>query len=133
MDWKSSSGWRLGLMALALATISSCAVVVDEGPSYRPRPVPIPEEPAFCTREYAPVCARRGDNRRTFSNACMADAAGYRIVRSGECRREPPREPAACTQIYRPVCGVRRGDSRTFSNACEARAADYRVVDDGPC
>lgn len=44
------------------------------------------EEPRVCTREYNPVCARRGDRIRTFGNACTADAAGYRVIRPGECR-----------------------------------------------
>lgn len=43
------------------------------------------EEPRFCTREYAPVCARRGGHERTFGNACEAEAANYRIVAPGEC------------------------------------------------
>lgn len=38
-----------------------------------------------CTREFAPVCARRGDDVRTFGNACEAESARYRIVRPGQC------------------------------------------------
>ena len=38
-----------------------------------------------CTMEYNPVCAQRGRDRRTFGNACSADAEGYRIVSPGEC------------------------------------------------
>ena len=44
-----------------------------------------PDRPQFCTREYAPVCARQGRQTRTFGNSCEAEAAGYRIVRRGEC------------------------------------------------
>ncbi|MGB5802224.1 MAG: peptidase, partial [Mesorhizobium sp.] len=36
-------------------------------------------------REYRPVCARRGNSIRTFSNACEARAADYRIVGNGRC------------------------------------------------
>ncbi|MCV3242959.1 Kazal-type serine protease inhibitor domain-containing protein [Mesorhizobium sp. ZC-5] len=43
------------------------------------------EEPRFCTREYAPVCARRGGDRRTFPNSCEADNAGYRVISDGGC------------------------------------------------
>ncbi|MDD7972726.1 Kazal-type serine protease inhibitor domain-containing protein [Roseinatronobacter alkalisoli] len=39
-----------------------------------------------CTREYAPVCAVRQDQRRSFANACEAEAAQFRVVRRGECR-----------------------------------------------
>jgi len=44
-----------------------------------------PDRPQVCTREYAPVCARRGNNIRTFGNACEAQAASYRIVSRGRC------------------------------------------------
>ncbi|MBO6717853.1 MAG: hypothetical protein JJ913_07855 [Rhizobiaceae bacterium] len=43
------------------------------------------DPPVFCTREYKPVCATGGQGRKTFGNACEAQAAGYRIVHSGEC------------------------------------------------
>ena len=42
-------------------------------------------EQTFCTREYAPVCARRHGQMRTFPNACEARAADYRIVGDGPC------------------------------------------------
>lgn len=113
--------------AVVATVLAACTVVVDEGPGYRPPP-PRPDRPAMCTREYAPVCGQRGNDSRTFGNACMARADGYRIVGQGECR--PQR---ACTMDYRPVCGERRGDRRTFSNACVADAEGYRVVSSGEC
>ncbi len=39
-----------------------------------------------CTREYAPVCARRGGQVRTFGNQCEADSAGFQTIARGECR-----------------------------------------------
>ncbi|RWB58877.1 Kazal-type serine protease inhibitor domain-containing protein [Mesorhizobium sp.] len=42
-------------------------------------------EQTFCTREYAPVCARRYGEVRTFPNACEARAADYRIIGDGPC------------------------------------------------
>ena len=52
------------------------------GPGSRPGP----DRPSrACTREYAPVCARSGRDTRTFSNACEARAADYRIIGSGRC------------------------------------------------
>lgn len=131
---------------LGLVMLASCTVVVDEGPD-RPRPGPGPRPgPEFCTREYDPVCGERRGDRETFSNACEADRAGYRIVRRGECRRGGEGgwsggggggggrdEPRFCTREYRPVCAQRGGSVRTFGNACEADAAGFRVVDDRPC
>ncbi|PYE86512.1 Kazal-type serine protease inhibitor family protein [Phyllobacterium leguminum] len=42
--------------------------------------------PAFCTDEYAPVCARRGRSVKTFPNACYAKRDSARIVANGPCR-----------------------------------------------
>ncbi|MER9680664.1 Kazal-type serine protease inhibitor [Mesorhizobium sp. M0184] len=124
---------RQGFSILFLSVIlAACTVVVDdEGPGPRP-PRPGPQ---FCTRQYDPVCARRGGDRQTFANACLAERAGYRIIREGECRGGGGggEEQTFCTREYRPVCARRHGELRTFPNECEARAADYRVVDDGPC
>ncbi|RWF47613.1 MAG: peptidase [Mesorhizobium sp.] len=124
---------RQGFSVLFLSAIlAACTVVVDDGP--RPRP-PRPE-PQFCTKQYEPVCARRGDDRQTFANACLADRAGYRIVRDGPCRDGGGGgggQQAFCTREYAPVCGRRHGELRTFPNACEARASDYRIVGEGPC
>lgn len=58
--------------------------VIRRGECRAIRP-PIQEEPRFCTREYRPVCARRGPDTRTFGNACEAEAADYRILYPGEC------------------------------------------------
>jgi len=44
------------------------------------------QEEFFCTEEYDPVCAVRGGERRTFSNACKAETSGYRVTHEGECR-----------------------------------------------
>jgi hypothetical protein len=111
--------------------LAACTVVVDDGPGTRP---PRPE-PQFCTKEYEPVCARRGGDRQTFANACLAERLGYRIVRDGPCRDggSGGEEPTFCTREYAPVCARRHGELRTFPNACEARVADYRVVENGPC
>ncbi|MCR4268676.1 Kazal-type serine protease inhibitor [Nitratireductor sp. ZSWI3] len=122
---------HLGALFGAAIILASCTVVVEEGPTRPPRP----DRPQICTREYAPVCARAGSRQRTFSNACMARAAGYRPVHPGQCRQqsERPDRPQACTMEYRPVCARRGGSVRTFGNACSARAEGYRVVRPGAC
>ncbi|TGR30658.1 MULTISPECIES: Kazal-type serine protease inhibitor [unclassified Mesorhizobium] len=123
---------RQGFSVLFLSAIlAACTVVVDDGP----RPRPTRPEPQFCTKQYEPVCARRGDDRQTFANACLADRAGYRIVRDSPCRDGGGGggQQAFCTREYAPVCGRRHGEMRTFPNACEARASDYRIVGEGPC
>src|SRR5690606_29239394 len=103
-------------------------------------PLPPPGPTQACTREYQPVCAvRRGEERQTFPNACMAEAERARIVHEGECRGaglpRPPQPPPtqACTREYDPVCAVGSGERRTFGNACEAEAARYRIIRGGEC
>lgn len=129
MRFVASAFNRVALMALGvLALLSACTVVVDDG-GPPPRPGPRPE---YCTREYAPVCARRGGDRKTFANGCLAQQQDYRILYEGECRRNDD-EGYYCTREYRPVC-ARRGDQlRTFPNRCEAESQDWRVIDNGPC
>ena len=123
----------LAVALAGLVALAACTVVEEPGPWPGPGPGP---GPGFCTREYEPVCARRHGERRTFSNACLADRAGYRVIRRGECRRDGGGggdEPRFCTREYRPVCARRDGRLRTFGNACEADAAGWRVVGNGEC
>lgn len=121
---------RHALGLLSVLIVSSCTVVVEE-------PLPVqPGPPQFCPRIYEPVCGRSGPDRQTFGNACEANAAGYRILHPGQCRRGGPAprpEPRFCTQQYEPVCARRGGSVRTFGNACEARNAGHRILYDAPC
>jgi hypothetical protein len=92
------------------------------------------DEPRFCTFEYAPVCAARHGDVRTFSNSCEAENAGYRIIADGQCRESGGfGGPRACSFEYAPVCARRGGRVRTFSNECQADSEGYRVIADGPC
>ncbi len=125
---------RIGaLMALSLGVLSACTVVDEPGP----RPRPQPAYPQMCTMEYDPVCARRGDNRRTFGNACQARADGYSIIGRGECRPERPDfsddRPQICTREYDPVCARQGRRQQTFANACMAEADGFRVIGRGEC
>src|SRR5690606_17685346 len=98
-----------------------------------PAPVPGQPPPMACTREFAPVCARRDGRVRTFDNACLARVAGFRIIHRGQCRATgpvspiPPRpsRPIACTFEYAPVCARRGSRIQTFSNECLARAEGF--------
>ncbi|MDW5313390.1 Kazal-type serine protease inhibitor domain-containing protein [Rhizobium sp. PL01] len=122
--------------ALSLGALTACTVVVDE-PGGRPYPRPEPSNPQMCTMQYDPVCGERGNNRRTFSNACQARADGYRITGRGECRPERPDSggdrPQICTREYSPVCARQGRREQTFSNACMAEADGFRVVSRGEC
>ncbi len=46
---------------------------------------PTAGRPQMCTREFDPVCARRGRREQTFPNACTAEADGFRVIGRGEC------------------------------------------------
>ncbi len=120
----------------------------DVGPGPGPGP-----GPAICTREYRPVCARRGGFVRTFGNPCEAESAGFRIVYPGQCNGGggdfgggpgfgggPSFGPGpdmaqvgSCPNIYRPVCTQLGALPRTFPNACEAERRGYPIIGPGPC
>ena len=118
---------RVGAFAFAAAALlSACQVEVVERP--RPGPGPAPDV-GYCTREYAPVCARRGQNYETFNNSCLAEEAGFRIVNAGECRAAPP----SCPKEYNPVCASRGNDTRTFASSCRAEESGFRVIYPGRC
>ena len=139
----SSSAHHVLATLLAAVTLSSCTVAVDQRP--------VPERPQVCTFEHAPVCGQRGDQRQTFSNACLARAAGFRVSHRGACRigagpgfdrpgfngpgvdRPRPDRPVACTREFAPVCAVRGSRYRTFDNNCLARADGFRPIHPGRC
>lgn len=122
----------LAMILAGLVVLSACTVVVDEPRPVRPGPGP---GPGSCSREFRPVCAGRFGEERTFTNPCLADRAGWRIIHRGECRRGGGGGdgPRVCTMDYQPVCATRRGNFRTFSNSCGADAAGWRVVRRGEC
>ena len=141
------------LVFAAAALLSACTVDVEQP---RPQP-PYGPQSGYCTREYAPVCARRGGDRETFDNGCLAEEAGYRILRSGECRNRGDDYgdgggdygdggdnygggggggvaiDKACSKDLNPVCARRGNDQRTFVNDCRAEEAGFQVIYGGEC
>ena len=93
----------------------------------------------MCTSDYKPVCA----NGKTFSNACMAKAAGFvemptvvglppqrRLAAAayftpGACKR-----PCEVTRTLKPVCG---SDGQTYSNPSQAKCAGVKRYQLGKC
>ena len=51
----------------------------DRGDRERPR------DQRACTMEHNPVCGRRGNDLKEFGNTCTAEAAGFRVVKPGQC------------------------------------------------
>lgn len=98
----------LGLAALVVAgiSLSGCEVTETSGDYYRPGPV--------CPAIYAPVCAERRGELRTFPNACEARQSDWRIVANGQCRSGDYGD-------YRRDRDYRDRNSRDYS-----RERDYR-------
>jgi len=87
---------------------------------------------ANCPKLMDPVC---GCNGRTYSNECLAQAAGVITYIPGKCDldcRDPKliKKDANCTMQYEPVCGC---DGKTYSNSCKAKISGVQKWEPGAC
>jgi hypothetical protein len=45
-------------------------------------------EPRMCVALWVPVCGKLGKKTMTYTNECMAKAAGAKVMSQGECKKK---------------------------------------------
>jgi Kazal-type serine protease inhibitor domain len=88
-------------------------------------------EQKMCPRVAHPVCGLTKDAKRsTFTNDCMAEGAGARVLHQGACEGGD-----MCSMLYKPVCASdpATGREKTYSSQCASEHANAAVTHDGEC
>lgn len=70
-------------MSLSISTITIAALLAPVVSASANSPAL--DARIMCPSIYQPVCARKGDESRTFPNACLARGAGFAVIASGSC------------------------------------------------